>query len=242
MPTPAAPPSLPFEKTPERIRTLFDGIAGAYDLLNDVISFGVHRAWKRRACAALQLKPGQTALDVCTGTGGLLPVLLSHVGPQGQVIGLDFSPGMLAVAARQLGDNPAVTLVEGDAMALPFEDAVMDSVIISFGLRNVMDPAACVAELVRVVRPGGWVVCLDSCSRPSLPGFWLYFEKIMPWLGALIARDKTAYQYLSMSTKAFAPPDVLKQMFHQAGCQRVNVSTLLFGAAVLVVGQRDEVA
>lgn len=239
MPSPSAPPSpLLFEKTPERIRSLFDGIAGGYDLLNDVISFGVHRAWKRRACAALRLKSGETALDVCTGTGGLIPLLLSHVGPTGRVIGLDFSPGMLAVAHRQLGNNPAITLVEGDAMALPFEDATMDGVIISFGLRNVMDPAACVAELVRVVRPGGWVVCLDSCSRPSLPGFWLYFEKIMPWFGALIARDKTAYQYLSMSTRAFAPPDALQQMFHQAGCRHVEVTKLFLGAAVLVAGQR----
>lgn len=222
----------------ERVQQMFDRIAGRYDLLNHWISMGFHRAWKRRACDNLRLNPGDRVLDVCTGTGDLIELLLDRVGPSGEVTGLDFSSQMLAIARERLAHAPNVRFDQGDAMALPYADHTFDGAIISFGLRNVTDIPVALSEMHRVIKPGGWMVNLDTAPSPPLPGFQFYFSHVVPWLGGLLARDAQAYRYLSESTRHFLSPDELKQAFIQAGCQTVSSQTLMWGAVSLQAGQK----
>jgi demethylmenaquinone methyltransferase / 2-methoxy-6-polyprenyl-1,4-benzoquinol methylase len=248
----ASPPPLPESSLPESnlptlaakhsfVQALFNRIAPRYDLLNDCISLGLHRQWKRKACQRLRLTEGQQALDVCTGTGHLIHYLLPMVGPTGGVTGLDFSEAMLAVAHRHLDDRPQVRLIQGDAMALPFEDQVFQGAIVGFGLRNVVNVDRAIAQMVRVVKPGGWVVNLDTTPVPALPGFWWYFERVMPLVGKVLGGDKSAYQYLHDSTRNFATPAQLATMFESHGLVNVSVEPLAFGAAAIVSGQRPSV-
>jgi demethylmenaquinone methyltransferase/2-methoxy-6-polyprenyl-1,4-benzoquinol methylase len=218
------------------IQRLFNRIAHTYDLLNDCISFGIHRLWKQAACKHLGLSQGGKVLDVCTGTGGLIPLLQKEVGVQGVVTGLDFSEGMLEIAKQRFVKQGNVVLIQGDAMALPFTDASFDAAIISFGLRNVKQRLRAIQEMARVVKKGGRIICLDTCATPKLPFFWLYFEKFMPWWGSLIAQDKIAYDYLSQSTKHFLTPDELGALFKEAGLQEVTIETPWLGACVEVLG------
>ena len=220
------------------VQALFDRIAGRYDLLNDVISFGLHRLWKRQAVRSLQLKPGQTALDVCTGTGHLLGYLSKAVGPSGSVSGLDFSPEMLSVARSRYHSTSNISLTQGDAEHLPYEDAQFDGAVVAFGLRNVTDIDQALHEMKRVVKPGSWVVNLDTNPKPKIPGFWLYFKYIMPIFGKLLSGDKAAYDYLQGSTEQFDSPEQLAQRFERLGFINVEARLIHFGSAALVMGQK----
>ena len=219
------------------VQSMFNRIAGTYDLLNDCISFGMHRLWKNRACNLLALQPGQTVLDVCTGTGDLLPRLAKRVGKQGRVIGLDFSEEMLEVGQKRFPELSNTHWQQGDAMALPFEANSFDGAIVSFGLRNVSDIQKTVNEMARVVKPGGWVVNLDTNPKPALPGFKLYFSLLMPLIGQLFSMDKKAYQYLSESTWHFLSPEELGDIFKNAGLNPVQVLPLSMGAVSIQAGQ-----
>lgn len=216
---------------------MFDRIAGTYDRLNDWISLGFHKSWKRLACQKLRLQPGGRVLDVCTGTGDLISYLLPHI-EGGRVDGLDFSEKMLALARERFKEFPQVQLTQGDALALPFDDNTFDGAIISFGLRNVVDIPKALAEMHRVIRPGGWMVNLDTSPQPLLPGMKLYFSKIMPLIGGLLAQDQQAYQYLSTSTDSFLTPAQLKTAFEAIGCQNVSSQTLMLGSVSLQAGQK----
>ncbi len=225
-----------------QVESMFNRIAGTYDLLNDCISLGLHRGWKKRACQRLQLKPGANVLDVCTGTGDLLAYLLELVGPNGQVTGLDFSIEMLAKAEERYREHTChrqITLQQGDALALPYPDNTFDGAVISFGLRNVADIPKAISEMTRVVKPGAWVVNLDTCPESRLPGFKLYFNYVMPVIGRLLSMDAQAYQYLSKSTEGFLTPTALVSVFQQAQLQHVRAEQLAFGAASLQAGQKQ---
>lgn len=221
-----------------QVQQMFDRIAGSYDLLNDCISMGFHKQWKRLACDKLRLPLGGKALDVCTGTGDLLAYLLPRVGKQGQVCGLDFSENMLSFAQKRYQNIPNVSLTQGDALALPYPDNTFDGAIISFGLRNVTDIPLALREMHRVIKPGGWMVNLDTAPKPLLPGMRFYFAKIMPLIGGALARDNQAYQYLSSSTRHFLTPDELKSAFEAAGCMNVSSQTLMLGSVSLQTGQK----
>lgn len=231
-------PASPEQPKDAQIRQMFDRIAGSYDQLNSLISLGFHRHWKRRACALLQLPPGARVLDVCTGTGDLIGTLLPQVGPHGQVEGLDFSENMLAIARQRFQSAINVTLTQGDALALPYPDHHFDGAIISFGLRNVTDIPRALAEMHRVIKPGGWMVNLDTSPTPKLPGMRWYFSRIMPLIGGAVARDVQAYQYLSASTQHFLTPTELKAAFEKAGCRNVSSQTLMLGAVSLQAGRK----
>jgi demethylmenaquinone methyltransferase/2-methoxy-6-polyprenyl-1,4-benzoquinol methylase len=220
-----------------QVRQMFDRIAGTYDRLNDWISLGFHKSWKRLACQKLQLKPGGRVLDVCTGTGDLISYLLPLV-KDGQVVGLDFSEKMLALARERFRDNPRVKLTQGDALALPFEDNTFDGAIISFGLRNVVDIPKALQEMHRVIKPGGWMVNLDTSPQPFLPGMKFYFSKVMPLIGGVLAQDQQAYRYLSSSTDSFLTPAQLKAAFEATGCRNVSSQTLMLGSVSLQAGQK----
>lgn len=221
-----------------QVQDMFNRIAGTYDTLNTCISMGFHKRWKRLACQKLQLPSGGRALDVCTGTGDLIDYLLPLVGPQGQVDGLDFSEKMLDVARERFAQQPQVSLIQGDALALPYPDNTFDGAIISFGLRNVTNIPQTLAEMQRVIKPGGWMINLDTCPTPKLPGMNFYFSKIMPLIGGMLAKDPQAYQYLSESTRHFLTPPQLKAAFEQVGCVNVNAETLMLGSVSLQVGQK----
>jgi len=221
-----------------QVQDMFNRIAGTYDSLNTCISMGFHKQWKKLACAKLQLPQGGKALDVCTGTGDLIDYLLPLVGPGGHVEGLDFSEKMLDVARERFSGRSNVNLVQGDALALPYPDNTFDGAIISFGLRNVTNIPQALAEMRRVIKPGGWMVNLDTCPTPKLPGMNFYFSKIMPIIGGMLARDPQAYQYLSESTRHFLTPAQLKAALEQAGCVQVTSQTLMLGSVSLQVGQK----
>lgn len=218
---------------------MFDRIAGRYDTLNDWISMGFHRQWKRQACQKLHLKPGDRVLDVCTGTGDLVAYLLPLVGSRGQVEGLDFSENMLQQARVRYRHASNVHFQQGDAMALPYADQTFDAAIISFGLRNVIHIPQALAEMHRVLKPGGWMVNLDTCPTPKLPGMDFYFSKVMPKIGALLAKDEQAYRYLSESTRNFLTPCELSAAFTGVGCQPVSSQTLMLGSVSLQAGQKQ---
>jgi len=239
MPMPKPHPALsnPAQK-PALVQALFNQLAPHYDTLNDVISVGLHRHWKRQACQSLGLQAGQTALDVCTGTGDLASVLAKIVGATGTVTAVDFSPAMLEVAHQRWRALPNITFVQGDALALPLEDASVDGAVISFGLRNVANIQQALAELCRVVKQGGRIAILDTCPTPNLPGFKWYFSTVMPKLGQLLSGQGEAYAYLNQSTEAFLSPQQVASQLADAGAVNVQATTLAMGAAMLVTGLR----
>src|SRR5262249_1306245 len=151
----------------------------------------------------------------------------------GQVEGLDFSENMLAVARGRFAQEPRVTLTQGDALNLPYADNSFDGAIISFGLRNVTDIPKALSEMHRVIKPGGWMVNLDTSPTPLLPGMRFYFSRVMPLIGGMLARDEQAYRYLSESTRHFLTPAQLKNAFEKAGCVEVDSRTLMLGSVSL---------
>jgi demethylmenaquinone methyltransferase/2-methoxy-6-polyprenyl-1,4-benzoquinol methylase len=220
----------------EQVQRMFDGIAARYDLLNDCISFGLHRAWKREACHRLALPLGASVLDICTGTGDLIAYLRPMVGEKGRVEGLDFSSDMLAQARQRFGNADNLRFTQGDAQALPYPDNYFDGVIISFGLRNMTNLPLALAEMHRVLKPGGRMVSLDTCPTPKMPLMNFYFTHIMPRIGALLAGNQGAYRYLAESTRHFLTPDQLQAAFEEGGCHAVESRPLMWGLASLQVG------
>ena len=172
-----------------QVQGMFDRIARSYDLLNDCISFGMHRLWKREACKLLNLKHGDHVLDVCSGTGDLIAYLQPHVSDNGQITALDFSEQMLEMARHRFGQSDNVLFRQGDATSLPYAEDAFDAAIVSFGLRNVIDIPCAIREMTRVTKPGGWVVNIDTCPEPKLPGYWFYFSLIMPVIGRVLSMD-----------------------------------------------------
>lgn len=229
--------------TPDRTRAetiarMFGQIAGRYDLLNRVMTLGQDQRWRRHAARVAALRPGDEALDVATGTGDLALTLARQVTPGGQVVGLDFSPPMLAQArtkAERL--HLPVTFQPGDALSLPFAAGRFAAVTTAFGLRNMADRDAALREMVRVTRPGGRVVILELTPPAHAWTRW-YMNTMLPWLGGLLAGDRAAYTYLPRSAGAFPGPETLAEMLAAAGLAGVTYRTLNFGTVALHWGTR----
>ena len=200
----------------------------------------MHRHWKQAACEMLKLQPGGKVLDVCTGTGDLAAVLSHQVGETGQVEALDFSAEMLAIGRQRFSSCSNIRWVEGDALALPYADNTFDGAIISFGLRNVASVPGALAEMVRVIRPGGRVINLDVASDVRNPLFWFYFSTIMPRLGKWMARDPVAYSYLCQSARAFQTPQQLGTLLTESGLVSVFIRRFGFGSVALQVGVKPK--
>lgn len=209
---------------------MFDRIAPRYDRLNTVFSLDRDRAWRKRAAAVARLLPGQTAVDLCTGTGKLAHELLRRVGPGGQVIGVDFSAAMLEVARVR---EPQVRFLQGDATAVPLPDQVADAVTIGFGYRNLVDRPAGLREMYRILEPGGRVVILEFApvrSGALLAAYRFYLERVMPAVaGALRASDGEAYRYLAGTVQAFPPAAEVSAQLAAAGFERIEAHRLTFG-------------
>jgi len=225
-----------------RVREMFATIAGRYDLLNHLLSGNVDKRWRRIVATRVRDKLTSSSsriLDVACGTGDLSLTLFEITGAG--VIGTDFCRPMLTIAAGKTSGR--VRLIEGDALDLPFRDGSFDVATIAFGLRNLSSVESGLAELLRVLRPGGCVAVLEF-SRPTNailgPLFNLYFRKLLPWMGGLISGSRSAYSYLPASVQKFPDQSQLSLLMEQVGFEQVGHENLTGGIAALHMGRRPK--
>lgn len=224
----------------EQVKQMFSHIAPKYDATNDVLSLGIHRLWRREAVRRSEVQRGAAVLDCASGTGDLALAFKRAVGSEGHVTGTDFNADMLAIAREKARAAALdVGFEVADVTKLPFADATYDVASISFGIRNVDDPKACLSELGRVVRPGGRVVVLEF-GQPTGPFgafFRLYAKHVMPLIGQWMAGDRAAYEYLPRTTAAFPAGERFVAMMREVGrYQSCEAHALLSGMAYVYVG------
>jgi demethylmenaquinone methyltransferase/2-methoxy-6-polyprenyl-1,4-benzoquinol methylase len=216
------------------IRTMFSAIAGRYDLLNRVLSLGTDRSWRRRACRLLDVRPGMLAADLCCGTGDLALALADRGA---RVVGADFSHEMLTLAAAKGVGRTA----EADCLRLPFRDATFDRVTVGFGVRNLQDLQAGLAEIRRVLKPGGFAGILEFANPSPAPFrvvYHSYLKLLVPALGALISGKGPAYGYLSSSIREFPDQKRMTALLGDAGFSPVRHVDFALGIAALYIAQR----
>jgi len=235
---------VPVTEKAQRVRAVFDSVAGKYDLMNDLMSAGVHRLWKRYALSQTGLRPGQSALDVAGGTGDLAAGMAGQVGETGLVVLSDINGAMLSVGRDRLLDRGLMRNVRfaiANAECLPFADESFDCVTIGFGLRNVTDKPAALASMRRVLRPGGRLLVLEF-SSPVVPGlkplYDVYSFSVLPWLGRRIAGDPDSYRYLAESIRRFPDQEALRDMMRDAGLEDCSWHNLSGGIVALHKGFR----
>ena len=231
----------PAEKT-ARVRGVFDSVAGNYDLMNDLMSGGLHRLWKRFALAQTGLRPGQCALDVASGTGDIGAGLARQVGSSGLAVLTDINREMLSRGRDRLIDQGLAAQAQyliANAECLPFADRSFDCVTIAFGLRNVTDKAAALASMRRVLRPAGRLLVLEF-SKPTLemlkPAYDAYSFNVLPRLGGIIAGDAASYRYLAESIRMHPDQETLAAMFRDAGFDECRWHNLAGGVVALHIG------
>jgi demethylmenaquinone methyltransferase/2-methoxy-6-polyprenyl-1,4-benzoquinol methylase len=220
-----------------QVRAMFDRIARVYDVMNSVMTAGMHHRWRERAVDLAAVGPGYRALDVATGTGDLAIALKRRVGPAGEVIGSDFSDQMLELARQKSGD---VKFEWGNALELPYEDGSFDAVTVGFGARNFSDLSAGLSEMARVTRSGGRVVVLEITTpqRPPLSWFFrIWFDQVVPMLGR-IAGDPDAYSYLPSSVRRFPAPRELAGDLVAAGLTDVRWVLTAGGIIAIHAGRK----
>jgi demethylmenaquinone methyltransferase/2-methoxy-6-polyprenyl-1,4-benzoquinol methylase len=220
-----------------QVRAMFDRIARVYDLMNSVMTAGLHHAWRRRAADLAQVAPGDRVLDVATGTGDLAIELARRVGAGGEVVGTDFSEEMLTHAR---GKAPDIKFEWGNALELAYADGEFAAATVGFGARNFSDLQQGLSEMARVVRPGGHVVILEITTpqRPPLSTFFsLWFDRLVPLIGK-IAGDSDAYDYLPNSVKRFPEPAGLAAVMERAGLEQIRWVLTAGGIIALHVGTK----
>ena len=235
---------VPLDEKVSRVRDVFDSVADKYDVMNDVMSMGVHRLWKRYAIEMTGLKPGQKALDLASGTGDLAAKLAERVGAKGEVIASDINGSMLGRGRERLVDRGIignVRFLQANAESLPLPDNYFDCVTISFGLRNVTDKDAALRAIYRVLKPGGRLLVLEF-SKPVVPGlkkvYDAYSFKLLPLMGKFIADDAESYQYLAESIRMHPGQNELKAMMVEAGFERCDYFNLTGGVVALHRGYK----
>lgn len=231
------------DKTPSRIAGMFDAIAPRYDLLNRVLSAGMDRGWRERAVDALALGPGGRALDLCTGTADVAIAIARRVRGA-SVVGVDFAGAMLSIGHAKVRDaelGRRIRLVRGDAARIPLADQSCDAATIAFGIRNIAEPARALAELARVLRPGGRLAILEF-GQPRLPGirtlYGWYFRYLLPFVGRFVSKHRSAYSYLPASVGAFPPAAEFARIIGTSGFKNVRAVPLTLGIVYLYVAER----
>ncbi|MFC4302785.1 demethylmenaquinone methyltransferase [Cohnella boryungensis] len=229
----------------KHVHAVFESIAPKYDMMNDILSFRRHKAWRRFTMRKMNMQPGQTALDLCCGTCDWT-IALARASGTGKTVGLDFSGNMLSIGQAKVnkqGLGEQIKLVQGNAMDLPFEDNSFDFVTIGFGLRNIPDIVKTLEEMKRVVKPGGQIVCLEL-SKPMWQPFkglyYFYFERILPLMGKWFAKRKEQYAWLPESLQSFPDLPALAELFRSVGMRDVKAYPLTGGIAALHIGMKEK--
>ena len=232
---------VPEDEKAKRVGGVFKSVAPSYDVMNDLMSLGMHRAWKRFAIEVSGVRAGSRVLDVASGSGDLAAAFARRAGPTGQVWMTDINEAMLGVGRDKLIDEGIVTpLALCDAEKLPFPDAHFDCVSVAFGLRNMTHKEAALAEMARVTKPGGRVLVLEF-SRPWKPltrAYDAYSFNVLPLLGRYVARDEAAYRYLAESIRMHPDQETLKGMMGGAGLERVEFFNMAAGVVALHRGYK----
>jgi len=235
-----------YETVPEtekarKVAGVFDSVATRYDVMNDLMSAGLHRLWKRYAVERSQVRRGDRVLDVAGGTGDLTRLFRERVGDSGLVVLTDINNAMLSRGRdRLIDEGVAVPALQCDAEKLPFADRTFDCVSVAFGLRNMTHKDVALAEMTRVLRPGGRLIVLEFSRvwKPLAPLYDFYSFSVLPRLGEVIARDAASYRYLAESIRMHPDQDTLKAMMELAGLERVEYSNLAAGVVALHRGYK----
>lgn len=235
-----------FEQVPEqekarRVRGVFSSVAQKYDVMNDLMSVGMHRLWKTFTINIANVRPGERVLDVAGGTADLSRAFARKVGTEGEVWLTDINPEMLKVGRDRLIDHGNITpLALCDAEKLPFPDNYFDLVTVAFGLRNMTHKDVALAEMRRVLRPGGRLLVLEFSHiwQPLSKAYDLYSFKVLPWLGEKVAQDSDSYRYLAESIRMHPDQETLAGMLRTAGLSRVEYFNLAAGAVALHRGYK----
>jgi len=231
--------SVPWQEKEAAVGEVFRSVASQYDVMNDVMSFGIHRLWKRYAIASGHLRPGHRVLDLAGGSGDLTRLASQQVGPTGEVVLADINAAMLNVGRARLlneGLMDNISFVQANAQTLPFPDNYFDCITIAFGLRNVTDKAEALRSMYRVCKPGGKLLVLEF-SHPVVPGLKILYDwysfNILPQLGKLIANDRESYQYLAESIRMHPDQQTLKKMIEESGFEDCEIKNLTGGIVAL---------
>lgn len=235
---------VPLEEKVKRVAGVFHSVADKYDVMNDLMSLGIHRLWKRFTLSQTGLKAGMSALDLAGGTGDLAMKMSRMVGPGGKVVLSDINASMLGVGRERLldaGITGNMEYVQANAECLPFADNTFDCVTMAFGLRNVTDKDAALRSIYRVLKPGGRLLVLEF-SKPVAPGlspvYDVYSFKVLPFMGKLVANDADSYRYLAESIRMHPDQETLKGMMIDAGFENVNYHNLTGGIVALHKGYK----
>jgi len=234
---------VPVDEKAGHVRDVFDSVATRYDIMNDLMSAGLHRLWKRHTIDQAAVRPGHTVLDLAGGTGDLALKFARQVGPRGHVVLADINAAMLQQGRKRLIDAGVagnLTIAQVDAEDLPFAEHTFDRIAIAFGLRNVTDKDAALQSMYRVLKPGGKALILEF-SEPTKtlkPVYDLYSFKVLPLIGKLVARDEDSYQYLAESIRMHPNQETLLAMMQDAGFERCRYQDLAGGIVALHIGYR----
>ncbi|HET7773592.1 MAG TPA: bifunctional demethylmenaquinone methyltransferase/2-methoxy-6-polyprenyl-1,4-benzoquinol methylase UbiE [Burkholderiaceae bacterium] len=226
-----------------KVAGVFHSVASKYDIMNDLMSAGLHRVWKKFTIEVAGVRPGMKVLDIAGGTGDLASAFAERVGPTGQVWLTDINASMLAVGRDRLLDRGQILPVaQADAEQLPFPDKTFDRVTVAFGLRNMTHKERALAEMRRVLVPGGQLLVLEfsKVAPPLAKAYDVYSFKVLPWLGQKVAGDAQSYKYLAESIRMHPDQETLAGMMRDAGLARVHHFNLTLGVTALHVGTRME--
>ena len=232
---------VPEEEKARRVAGVFESVAGRYDLMNDLMSAGLHRWWKRYAVEQSRVRRGERVLDVAGGTGDLTRLYSERVGASGMVVLTDINGAMLTRGRdRLLDEGRAVPALQCDAERLPFPDETFDCVTVAFGLRNMTRKDVALREMTRVLRAGGRLIVLEFSQvwKPLAPLYDLYSFRVLPRLGRIVARDAESYRYLAESIRMHPNQEALKFMMEQAGLEQVEYFNLAAGVVALHRGYK----